>query len=111
MNILLDECLDWRLARDLPGHAVKTVDEMGWKGIKNGRLLDLAHKQSDVFITGDRNLSFQQNLARFSIAVIVLHPPSIRLIHTRPLMPKVLSALTAIRPEQVVHIHSVEPIE
>ncbi len=30
MRILLDECLDWRLRRDLPGHDVKTVQEMGW---------------------------------------------------------------------------------
>ncbi len=32
MNILLDECLDWRLGRDLPGHSVKTVQDMGWQG-------------------------------------------------------------------------------
>ena len=42
MKVLLDECLDWRLRRDLPGHEVKTVQEMGWDGIKNGRLLALA---------------------------------------------------------------------
>jgi hypothetical protein len=30
VRILLDECLDWRLRRELPGHEVKTVQEMGW---------------------------------------------------------------------------------
>ena len=36
VKVLLDECLDWRLGRDLPGYEVRTVQEMGWDGIKNG---------------------------------------------------------------------------
>ena len=104
MKLLLDECLDWRLRRDLPGHEVKTVQEMGWAGIKNGRLLALAQVDFQVFITGDRNLSFQQNLPNFSIAVVVLKAESIRLIHTRPLMPKVLAALLSLKSGQIVTI-------
>ncbi len=106
MNVLLDECLDWRLARELPGHNVKSVQEMRWNGIKNGNLLALAQAQFDVFITGDRNLSFQQNLPRFSIAVIVLEAESIRLVHTRPLMPKVLGLLPTLKPGQLVKVAS-----
>ena len=34
---------------------------MGWAGIKNGRLLAAAEKEFDVFVTVDRNLSFQQH--------------------------------------------------
>jgi predicted nuclease of predicted toxin-antitoxin system len=101
MKLLLDECLDWRLRRDLPGHEVKTVKDMGWEGIKNGRLLTLAQAEFQVFITGDRNLSFQQNLPGFSIAVLLLKADSIRLVHTRPLMPKVLALLPALKPGQV----------
>ncbi len=52
MNILLDKCLDRRLARDLPRHNVKTVQEMGWAGIRNGKLLALAQSQFEVFVTG-----------------------------------------------------------
>ena len=78
MKLLLDECLDWRLRRDLSGHEVKTVQEMGWNGIKNGRLLALAQADFEVFIIADRNLSFQQNIANFSIAVVVLKAESIR---------------------------------
>jgi len=102
MKVLLDECLDWRLRRDLPGHEVKTVQEMGWDGIKNGRLLALAQAEFQVFITGDRNLSFQQNLSGFSIAVLVLKAGSIRLVHTRPLMPKVLAPLPSVQPGQII---------
>jgi predicted nuclease of predicted toxin-antitoxin system len=104
MKLLLDECLDWRLRRDLPGHDVKTVQEMGWNGIKNGRLLALAQAQFQVFITGDRNLSFQQNLPGFSIAVLVLKAGSIRLVHTRPLMPKVLALLSSLKPGQIIAV-------
>jgi hypothetical protein len=63
MRILLDECVDWRLARDVVGHDVRTARQMGWTTIKNGELLALASGQFDVFVTVDRNLSFQQNLA------------------------------------------------
>jgi hypothetical protein len=62
-----------RLARDLAEHDVKTVPQMGWAGIKNGALLTLAEKEFDVFITVDRNLSFQQNLHKLNVAVLVLH--------------------------------------
>lgn len=69
MRILLDECIDRRLVRDLVGHEVKTAPQMGWSGVKNGQLLALAAVEFDVFITVDRNLSFQQNLPKFDIAV------------------------------------------
>jgi hypothetical protein len=77
---------------------------MGWDGIKNGRLLTLAQSNFEVFVTGDRNLSFQQNLSSFSIAVIILEAESIRLVHTRPLMPKVLALLPSLSPGQVVTV-------
>jgi predicted nuclease of predicted toxin-antitoxin system len=104
VNVLIDECLDWRLARVLPGHNVKTVQDMGWDGVRNGRLLTLAQSQFDVFITGDRNLSFQQNLSRFSIAVIVLQAESVRLVHLRPLMAEVQFLLPILKKGQLVTV-------
>lgn len=79
MRILLDECIDRRLTKDIVGHEVKTVPQMGWATIKNGELLALAEDEFDVFLTVDRNLSFQQNLPKFNLAVIVLCAPSNRL--------------------------------
>jgi predicted nuclease of predicted toxin-antitoxin system len=104
VNILLDECLDWRLARDLPGHNVKTVQDMGWAGVKNGKLLSLAQERFEVFITGDLNLSYQQNMSKYSIAVVVLHAESTRLFHLRPLMPKECAMLPALQVGQLVSI-------
>ena len=60
MKILLDECVDRRLATEIYGHDVNTVPQMGWAGIKNGDLLALAENSFDLFVTVDRNLSFQQ---------------------------------------------------
>jgi hypothetical protein len=94
MKILLDECIDRRLAQNLVGHEVKTVPQMGWAGVKNGQLLALAAVQFDAFITVDRNLSFQQNLPKFDIAVLVLQAPSNRLKDLQPLAPQILVSLT-----------------
>jgi hypothetical protein len=41
VKVLLDECVDWRLAREVVGHDVKTARQMGWAAIKNGELLTL----------------------------------------------------------------------
>ena len=98
MNILLDENLDWRLRRDLPGHTVESVPLIGWTGLKNGALLAEAEKRFELLLTMDSNMVHQQNLARFRIAVIALKGKSNRLADTRPLMPKVLAVLPTVKP-------------
>jgi len=105
MRVLLDECLNWRLARALTGHYAVSAQKMGWGGIKNGALLIKAEREFDVFITGDRNLSFQQDTTKFDIAIVVLHAPSTQLHQTLPLMAKVLALLPALRPGQVVNVY------
>ena len=101
MRILLDECVDWRLLRHITGHDVKTARQMGWSTVKNGELLVLASESFDVFVTVDRNLSFQQNLANLPIAVVVLRAKSNRLADLIPLVPGLLEALTSIEPNSL----------
>ena len=67
MKIILDECIDRRLARELIGYDVSTVPKMGWAGIKNGQLLARVSGTFDVVITVDRNLTAEQNLSKFSV--------------------------------------------
>ena len=88
MNILIDENLDWRLRRELPGHKVESVPLIGWAGLKNGALLAKAQERFKVLLTGDSNMRFQQNLAKYRIAVVALEAPSNRLADTRPLNAK-----------------------
>lgn len=64
---------------------------MGWAGIPDGELLRLAEIEFDVFITVDRNLPFQQNLAILDLAVLVLQAPSNRLADMSVLIPKILA--------------------
>ncbi len=81
MRVLIDECLPRPLKPQLAGHDYRTVQEMGWGGVKNGQLLLLAEKEFEVFVTGDKNLRYQQNLASRQIAIVLLpttHWPTIR---------------------------------
>ena len=97
MKILLDECIDRRLAKHITGDEVKTVPQMGWAAIKNGELLALAEKDFDVFVTVDRNLSFQQNLPKYNVAVMVLRAQNNRLRDLSPLVPQLLELLPTAR--------------
>ena len=104
MKILLDECVDQRLAEDFTGHQVLTTAQMGWKSKQNGELLTLAANQFEAFVTTDRNLSFQHNLQRFNIVVIVLTAPTNRLNDLRPIVPEVLKVLPFVKKGEVREI-------
>ena len=93
MKILLDECIDQGLAPMISSHDVKTVVSVGWTSLKNGQLLRLAAKEFDVFVTVDRNLSFQQNLPKYDIAVLVLHAATNRLSDLAKLAPNIETAI------------------
>ena len=61
MRLLLDENLDWRLRRDLPGHQVESVPLIGWAGIENDELLAKAvDARFDVLVTMDSNMVHHQ---------------------------------------------------
>lgn len=102
--MLLDECVDRRLAADITGHEVTPSPDAGWAGLTNGELLSRAQRQFDALITVDRRLPFQQNLARLSIAVVVLRAPANRLDELRRLVPELLAALRVARPGEVTWV-------
>jgi predicted nuclease of predicted toxin-antitoxin system len=79
MRLLLDESVPRRLRRSLPDHDVRTVGETGWSGEKDGSLLAVAASRFEAFITVDRNLPYQQNLASLPLAVILRETRSIDL--------------------------------
>jgi len=87
VRILLDESLLRPLARLLPEHEVRTVAAMGWTGIRNSELLQLAAGEFDALLTADQNLEHQQNLSTLPIAVVVLVAPTNRIQSLRPLIP------------------------
>lgn len=78
---------------------------MGWSGIKNGELLGRMHQERfEVFLTGDRNLQFQQHLPASGVAMVVLAAKSTRLADTMPLMAQVLARLPSLPPGSVTVI-------
>ncbi|MGH7771967.1 MAG: hypothetical protein ACREQA_06980 [Candidatus Binatia bacterium] len=77
---------------------------MGWASNENGELLLLASPTFDVFITTDQRLSYQQDVANFPIAVVVLVARRNKLEHLRPLMPEVKRVLPEIRLGEVRRI-------
>ena len=104
MKVLLDECVNQRLARDYIGHEVSTVEQMGWKSKENGELLALAAKAFDVFVTTDRNLSFQQNVQNLGIAVVVMTAHTNRLADLRPIVPALLKVMPFLKKGEVREI-------
>ena len=73
MRVLFDNNVPAPLRQRLTGHMVDTAKEMGWHELKNGALLMAAEQHGfEVMVTGDKNLSYQQNLKGRSLALVVL---------------------------------------
>ena len=105
MRVLLDEQLPRHLAGELTGHQVRTVQQEGWAGLKNGELLQrAADSRFEVFVTADQNLEFQQNLAGARLGVVLLVARSLALEELRPLVPAALAAITRVRPGEVIRV-------
>ena len=54
--------------RELPGHDVHAVNEMGWSGSKMA-LLRRAAQESEAFLTVDQGLEYQQSVVGLDLAV------------------------------------------
>jgi hypothetical protein len=76
MRILFDHVTPRGIARFLSGHTVATAKERGWDTLTNGNLLAEAEQAGfDVLLTADKNMLYQQSLARRRIALVVLSTP------------------------------------
>ena len=98
MRILLDEDFPRRLGKHLADHEVSTVQQNGWSGLMNGKLLALAATRFDVFLTMNGNLEYQQSLASLPIAVLVVQAVSSRIEHLEPVVPAILRELNHVAP-------------
>ncbi len=73
MRILFDKSAPHGLIRHLQHHMVATAESLGWGRLENGDLLAAAEQSGfEVFLTADKNLRYQQNLASRKIAIVVL---------------------------------------
>ena len=110
MKILLDECIPRKLKFSLPRHECQTVPEAGLAGKKNGSLLDLAESAGfEIFVTMDKGLEYEQNLAGRSIAILILRARSNRLADLLPLVPNLLRTVKPARKGEIHRISGGEP--
>ena len=73
MRVLFDKSAPYGLARHLEGHPVSTAEQCGWGRLENGDLLTVAELSGyELFLTADKNLCYQQNLAGRKISIVVL---------------------------------------
>lgn len=106
MKILLDENIDVRFKKYFPDvHEVHTIQDMGWKGIKNGELLTLLSQNNfDCWIVVDKNIPYQQNVAKLPCLIIVLDIVRNTLHQLQLLVPQVLDHLQKNITEKIVII-------
>lgn len=109
MKVLLDENLPHALRRRLTGHDVFTVQYMGWRGLKNGRLLSRAAADGfEVLVTTDQGIAHEQNLSILPMAVAILLSRSNDYDDLIVLVPNLLVALNHLKPRSVIYVRETE---
>lgn len=94
MRVLFDKSAPNGLARHLQGHVVSAAEQCGWGRLENGDLLAVAEASGyELFLTADKNLRYQQNLAGRKISILVLGQSPWPLV--RQHIPAIVAAVNA----------------
>ena len=103
MRIVVDEDIPKELVPffGAPGILVEHVEDIGLKGTKNGALLAARSGTCDILVTGDTNLGRQQNLLRYDLAIVLIHPRRLVVEQIAPLI-EVAVAAFATAPRHAV---------
>jgi hypothetical protein len=104
MKIILDENVPQKLRLLIEGsHTIVTAWYQGWSGLKNGALLDAAEQAGfDLFITADRELSYQQNLTARKMALVVLSTNNWSFIKAH--IGAIMTAVDAAKPGSYIEV-------
>ena len=100
LHVLLDECVPKQLRQDLGDFEVRTVQEMGWAGVKNGALIQLAGPDFDCVFTVDREFA-STYAGTPPVGVVILQVGSSDPVKLRPHMATVVEALRTIKRGEV----------
>jgi len=97
MLILFDQSTPVPIRPFPKGHTVRTAAQQGWDTLKNGELLTAAEEAGfDMFLTPDKSLRYQQNLAGRKLAVVVIGNPQWPVL--RLYVERVVAAVNAATP-------------
>jgi len=105
MRVFLDACIDPRVREAFSDHEVRTAVEMGWQGLKDNVLVARLQGQFDVLVTTDQGFEYQQNLRTFRFGLLIIHVPRNKVEFYRPLFGRMQTAITLIKPGEVIHIY------
>ena len=110
MRVLLDHNLPLVLRTWLVGFDVTSARYAALAEEEDVDLLPLAAAAGfDVLVTGDRRMPFQQNLATLPIALLIIETRRLRADLIRPLLPKIVTALSDLRPRECVYVSAYSP--
>ncbi|HEX9730213.1 MAG TPA: type II toxin-antitoxin system RelE/ParE family toxin [Gemmatimonadales bacterium] len=76
-RVLVDECVPRPLQRELTAFQVRSVQEMGWAGVKNGALLYVAKFSEGIYVLhafqkkSQKTARFELEFARSRYAAVV----------------------------------------
>jgi hypothetical protein len=101
-RVLFDENMPRKLRRELRDFLVRTVQEEGWAGLKNGQLLQQASGVFNALLTVDQRLRHQQNVSRFNIGVVVIETEDTTLPNLRLVLSDIRAALGRVKPGEVI---------
>ncbi|MDA0684855.1 MAG: DUF5615 family PIN-like protein [Bacteroidetes bacterium] len=101
MRVLFDENVPRKLKWQIEAEVVN-VPEMGWGGVKNGKLLQLAQAEFDVLLTLDKGIRHQQNLSGLEISLILVSSVSSDIDDLLPLVPSINRVLKDIQVGQII---------
>ena len=89
MKILLDECVSRKAKRLFEQYEVTTVPEMGFDGLKNGKLLTATEEAGfDILLTIDKNMNYQQNISKYDLILVVFDVLKSGVKYMEELMPE-----------------------
>jgi hypothetical protein len=104
--VLLDECVDPAMAAHFTRHEAVSVLEAGLTSLSNGELLRAAEPVFDAFVTVDKGIVYQQNLAGFDLVFVLLRVGSNRAEALPPYVGRIEGILDSASPAR---FHLIEP--
>ncbi len=94
MKILLDECVTKKLKAFLSDYDCSTVNELQWNGTRNGKLMAKCVEHGfDLLITIDKNLSFQNNVSKFDLIILIMDSPSSKIEYLKKFIPQIKKSI------------------
>jgi hypothetical protein len=107
VKVLLDEDLPHDLRLHIAHHEVQTAAYAGFAGAKNGKLMEaLAAAGFEVFVTGDKNLPYQQPLLKMPFGTVVLSTQNLPVLVS--CLPLLQSAIDTSAPGSISSVECID---